>query len=640
MTVGTAAWTILVCIGTSMLHITLLAGVALLLSQLLPRTAALRHPILLAALIGALLLPVAVIAGESFGYRLGAFSLADLLNPSQGHPQRLTMELAVGGQEPTSLTELNAESLGTFETALAQSRDELNAMHRAATLRTNWMVFIAASIGVVWLAVSFVLALRLFVSWMRSGQLVRRASPVNERTLASASRALALTRLRQMPQLRRSSRITTPVAVGFRHAAILIPNGLERHISTGEMTALLAHEMAHIARRDLLIVLLQRIAIVVLWPHPLIHILIRRLSQAREEICDNIALGFCDRIEYSRLLLRIHELAGAVHTRHVATGLLLSKWKLETRIEGILDHRRTMMTRTRPVHVALVVAMFGTAVLTLPSVTIANAAQDSDRSDFVSSAADIEKRIARLESIVAALVRATQTQVDGTAPVVAPMDPFGATRNNTAIYPDPGGKGAFGDTIERRPPAVDSGVSATVDPHGNKPGRQNQTRYVDTFVDHAQINVDTAVNEPGVTRYRSGDDGSGTETVNDDYTASDFARRYNDAVVDAYYNRLRINAVTDADLTPPAVNQLPVDVRVSDDRRRVDMTAPVLADPWRSRDSIDATENNLDDTWRTRINMDMTVDDSESEARQSASLEQRIERLERLMIKLLKSIQE
>ncbi len=58
--------------------------------------------------------------------------------------------------------------------------------------------------------------------------------------------------------IKQSSQITTPMVTGFIKPVILFPIGLINQLSTAEVNAILAHELAHIKRHDYLINLVQQ----------------------------------------------------------------------------------------------------------------------------------------------------------------------------------------------------------------------------------------------------------------------------------------------------------------------------------------------------------------------------------------------
>jgi TonB family protein len=74
------------------------------------------------------------------------------------------------------------------------------------------------------------------------------------------------------------------------------------------LEAILAHELAHIARHDFLVNCFQSLVEVVLFYHPAVWWLSGRIRQEREMCCDEMAAAVCgDRVLYSRALVALEE---------------------------------------------------------------------------------------------------------------------------------------------------------------------------------------------------------------------------------------------------------------------------------------------------------------------------------------------
>ena len=111
----------------------------------------------------------------------------------------------------------------------------------------------------------------------------------------------------------------------------------------GEMTAVLCHEFAHLARRDHRVMVLQELLASMLWFHPLVHLFNRMLNRMREEVCDNHAIAMVDRASYCEALLLL-AVGRPVASPRGATSMWTRHWPLEDRVRGILDERRPMRT--------------------------------------------------------------------------------------------------------------------------------------------------------------------------------------------------------------------------------------------------------------------------------------------------------
>src|SRR5262249_24460566 len=148
----------------------------------------------------------------------------------------------------------------------------------------------------------------------------------------------------RLPRIVVSVRAVTPFAVGFSRPVVVLPERLVEEVSRDEMRDVLTHEMAHILRRDHLVVLLQALARALYWPIATLHGLIRELGQAREELCDNHVLRCRDAISYGETLLHLAELSFQARPLGATVGILHWKGALERRIAGLLDQRRSTMT--------------------------------------------------------------------------------------------------------------------------------------------------------------------------------------------------------------------------------------------------------------------------------------------------------
>lgn len=82
-----------------------------------------------------------------------------------------------------------------------------------------------------------------------------------------------------------------PGACGLFRQHVVLPDGLAQHVTESELKALVAHEMAHVRRRDNLTAALARVVASVFWFHPLVWWMERRMLAERETACDEAVLG-------------------------------------------------------------------------------------------------------------------------------------------------------------------------------------------------------------------------------------------------------------------------------------------------------------------------------------------------------------
>ncbi|UOR05648.1 M48 family metalloprotease [Hymenobacter aerilatus] len=96
--------------------------------------------------------------------------------------------------------------------------------------------------------------------------------------------------LQRPVQLLESARVKAPLVVGHLQPVILLPLGTVTGLSQTYMEAILAHELAHIARRDYLMNLLQSVAEILFFYHPAVWFMTACLRTERENCCDDMAI--------------------------------------------------------------------------------------------------------------------------------------------------------------------------------------------------------------------------------------------------------------------------------------------------------------------------------------------------------------
>ncbi|HZO95410.1 MAG TPA: M56 family metallopeptidase [Candidatus Baltobacteraceae bacterium] len=102
-----------------------------------------------------------------------------------------------------------------------------------------------------------------------------------------------------------SADVVTPTAIGYLHPAIVVPAGFRARVDAGEWEAVLAHERAHLARRDDWAKALQSACSRAGWWIPGLWLLGRALDLERELASDERAAGETGPRRYAACLLRL-----------------------------------------------------------------------------------------------------------------------------------------------------------------------------------------------------------------------------------------------------------------------------------------------------------------------------------------------
>lgn len=190
----------------------------------------------------------------------------------------------------------------------------------------------------------------------------------DESIVRLAATVSQLLRCRRSPCVVASSEITGPIVVGVFRPIIILPFRNYRRLNERELKAVLLHEGAHVVMWDQLLLLTQQVANVLFWPNPLVHLVNRCLTRAREEVCDNHVLGVLSRKEYCCALLRVATMQWHCGTAFRGVALGTADWSLESRIRGILDARRRTMARCRLGILALVALSIGLIGVATPAI--------------------------------------------------------------------------------------------------------------------------------------------------------------------------------------------------------------------------------------------------------------------------------
>lgn len=191
------------------------------------------------------------------------------------------------------------------------------------------------SIVLFWGIGASVLLIRLVGSWVYVQQLRAEGIRLTEPRVQSLFRRIADTlQVRQTVHLFESVRVNTPMVIGFVKPVVLLPVGLVTGLTTKQIEAVLAHELAHVKRYDYLVNLLQSLVEVVYFFHPALWWLSVRVREEREHCCDDIAIQVCgDKIA---LVKALAEVASFRSTPVLAMAFASKKGVLLNRVQRIL----------------------------------------------------------------------------------------------------------------------------------------------------------------------------------------------------------------------------------------------------------------------------------------------------------------
>lgn len=191
-------------------------------------------------------------------------------------------------------------------------------------------------IVLLWLSGFVLQSGRTLADWLHVRRIARHGiSEVAESVDAAARRVGARLGLRRVVRVLQSSRVTVPMAVGWLRPVVLVPAGVLARLPAEQLEMVLAHELGHIRRYDHIVNWLQIGIETLLYYHPAIGWVSRRVREEREHCCDDLVVSRCRKpATYARALANLEVLRSPEHGHAMmaATG-----GNLLARIRRIID---------------------------------------------------------------------------------------------------------------------------------------------------------------------------------------------------------------------------------------------------------------------------------------------------------------
>ncbi len=210
---------------------------------------------------------------------------------------------------------------------------------------TSWL---GIALLAVWACGFAAVALMRWRGWLRVQAAVKAGTPIDIGVAVA---------------VRSSPALLEPGVVGFLRPTLLLPQGILQTLTPTQLEAVLAHELAHIRRRDNLTAALHMLVEALFWFYPLIWWIGARLVQEREHACDEAVLSLGTRPgDYAEAILNVCKLYVESPLTCVSgvTGPNLNK-----RIRAILTRR---LAGELPHSKKLALAVMGMAALAAPLV--------------------------------------------------------------------------------------------------------------------------------------------------------------------------------------------------------------------------------------------------------------------------------
>jgi bla regulator protein blaR1 len=213
------------------------------------------------------------------------------------------------------------------------------------TLPVSWALYVFAA----WAVVAALGLLRVGVGFWHLHRVrksciavdVATLDPLLQKTLAEFDSSRAVT-------LSVSDDLRVPTAIGFTKPLVVIPSWTMQELSTLELNAILLHELAHLRRRDDWTNLVQKIVGALLFFHPAVWWIEKKLALEREMACDDLVLAETHNTSprvYAECLVSLAEKSFLRRGIALAQAAVDRLRQVSLRVTQILDVNRPRATR-------------------------------------------------------------------------------------------------------------------------------------------------------------------------------------------------------------------------------------------------------------------------------------------------------
>jgi len=239
----------------------------------------------------------------------------------------------------------------------------------APTRLTGWIfqffepAYPALALG--WLAGFLFIGIRMAGGVMVSRMNLRKGLRLPDASLQIIfDRIQDLLKLPVFVRLRMSTRMISPLVIGFLKPVVIIPAAAISGLSPEQVEAVMVHELYHIRRFDHILVILQAIAGQVLFFHPVVWFLLPEIDRERENCCDDFVVKTNNNpINYIKALTMIQEMN--LHSAVPANALTGKSNQLLNRIKRLVKPELKHSPAFRLTVILLFLATIGVSAMTL-----------------------------------------------------------------------------------------------------------------------------------------------------------------------------------------------------------------------------------------------------------------------------------
>jgi beta-lactamase regulating signal transducer with metallopeptidase domain/protocatechuate 3,4-dioxygenase beta subunit len=228
--------------------------------------------------------------------------------------------VSVAAEAPSA--ELAADLLGGGTPAITWDAPEPVGLRPVVWLFALWLL------GVSWQGAAVIR------SWSRARQLRAASTKLDDPELERYVRELCRQQCLRPPRLAVGEGADGPLLLGLGRPTVLLPRALVEGCRPGELRLMLAHEVAHLKRRDLTWSWLPLLGQWIFFFHPLVWLAQREWRLEQEMAADAMALQMAPSTSaaYGQMLVKVVTADGSARTRLAAVGIAESRETLERRM--------------------------------------------------------------------------------------------------------------------------------------------------------------------------------------------------------------------------------------------------------------------------------------------------------------------
>lgn len=275
-------------------------------------------------------------------------------------PDTVAINDPLGGIPSQEATQNAAANMSGVITPQAPSMTTRWLDAAVAWLEPLWY-FASTCLISVWLIGAVVFASIAAMRCWRFDRELRETLPASRRLQQRCDEIADRFGIRRAVEVRYVESVVVPFlwCLG-RRPTIVLPASLARSLDHDQLAMILAHELAHLRRRDHVVRGLEALVSIVYWWNPLVGLIRRQLHQAEDLCCDAwVRCSYPDCTKnYAELIFKAAESLSAsqVTPRLLPASPFLRSLSLQARIEMILHHRFSPRPSWRSILLVAVIA--------------------------------------------------------------------------------------------------------------------------------------------------------------------------------------------------------------------------------------------------------------------------------------------